>query len=67
MTDEMHAMVLTAPGAPLRLEPREDPVSEPGDVRAKIGACGVCRTECSFRPAGDGKHLGIFGFGAAEP
>jgi hypothetical protein len=22
MTDEMHAMVLTAPGAPLRLEPR---------------------------------------------
>jgi propanol-preferring alcohol dehydrogenase len=45
MTDEMHAMVLTAPGAPLRFEAREDPVPEPGDVRVKIGACGVCRTD----------------------
>jgi hypothetical protein len=24
MTDEMHAMVLTAPGAPLRLKPRRE-------------------------------------------
>jgi propanol-preferring alcohol dehydrogenase len=38
MTDEMHAMVLTAPGAPLRFEPREDPVSGPGDARVKVGA-----------------------------
>ncbi|NOJ50423.1 zinc-dependent alcohol dehydrogenase family protein [Bradyrhizobium archetypum] len=41
----MHAMVLTAPGAPLRLESREDPVPGPGDVRIKVGACAVCRTD----------------------
>ena len=41
----MHAMVLTAPGAPLRLESREDPVPGPGDVRVTVGACGVCRTD----------------------
>jgi alcohol dehydrogenase, propanol-preferring len=41
----MHAMVLTAPGAPLRLEQREDPVPGPGTVRVKVGACGVCRTD----------------------
>src|SRR4051794_3815542 len=45
MTDEMHAMVLSAPGAPLRFEPREEPVPGPGDVRVKVGACGVCRTD----------------------
>ena len=38
-------MVLSAPGAPLRFEPREDPVPGPGDVRVKVGACGVCRTD----------------------
>ena len=41
----MHAMVLTAPGAPLRFEPREDPVPGPGDVRVRVSACGVCRTD----------------------
>ncbi|MEH2555643.1 propanol-preferring alcohol dehydrogenase [Bradyrhizobium algeriense] len=41
----MLAMVLTAPGAPLRFESREDPVPGPGDVRVKVGACGVCRTD----------------------
>ena len=41
----MHAMVLTAPGAPLRLERRDDPEPEPGDVRIKVSACGVCRTD----------------------
>jgi alcohol dehydrogenase, propanol-preferring len=41
----MHAMVLSAPGAPLRFEPREDPVPGPGDVRVKVSACGVCRTD----------------------
>ena len=41
----MHAMVLTAPGAPLRFEQREDPVPGPGDVRVKVSACGVCRTD----------------------
>jgi alcohol dehydrogenase, propanol-preferring len=41
----MHAMVLTAPGAPLRLEAREDSAPGPGDVRVKVGACGACRTD----------------------
>src|SRR4051794_11644329 len=41
----MHAMVLSAPGAPLRFEPREDPVPGPGDVRVNVAACGVCRTD----------------------
>jgi D-arabinose 1-dehydrogenase-like Zn-dependent alcohol dehydrogenase len=41
----MHAMVLSAPGAPLRFELREDPVPRRGDVRVKVSACGVCRTD----------------------
>jgi propanol-preferring alcohol dehydrogenase len=41
----MHAMVLTAPGLPLRLESREDPVPGPGDVCVEVAACGVCRTD----------------------
>jgi alcohol dehydrogenase, propanol-preferring len=41
----MFAMVLTAPGAALRLEPREDPVPGPGEVRVRVSACGVCRTD----------------------
>ena len=41
----MHAMVLSAPGAPLRFESREDPMPGPGDVRVKVSACGVCRTD----------------------
>ena len=41
----MHAMVLTAPGAPLRFEQRNDPVPGPGAVRIAISACGVCRTD----------------------
>jgi hypothetical protein len=34
MTDEMHAMVLAAPGAPLRLEP----LRESNEVLAKLRA-----------------------------
>lgn len=41
----MHAMVLSAPGAALRFEAREDPVPGRGDVRVKVTACGVCRTD----------------------
>ena len=41
----MHAMVLTAPGAPLRFEQWEDPAPGPGAVRVKVSACGVCRTD----------------------
>ncbi len=38
-------MVLSAPGAPLQFEQREDPVPGRGEVRVKIAACGVCRTD----------------------
>jgi len=41
----MHAMVLTARGAPLTRQERPDPVPPPGHVRIKISACGVCRTD----------------------
>lgn len=38
-------MVLPAHGAPLRFEHREDPVPARGEVRIKVAACGVCRTD----------------------
>src|SRR5246127_3272285 len=41
----MHAMVLTARGAPLALQERPDPVPPPGHVRLRVSACGVCRTD----------------------
>lgn len=41
----MRAMVLTAPGAPLQCQDRDDPIPGPGGVRVKISACGVCRTD----------------------
>jgi len=41
----MRAMVLTAPGRRLELQERTDPEPGPCQVRVKIGACGVCRTD----------------------
>src|SRR5215831_4919027 len=41
----MYAMVLTARGRPLAGMERTDPRPGPGEVRVKIGACGVCRTD----------------------
>lgn len=41
----MHAMVLAAPGAPLRFELREDPAPGAGEVRVMVSACAVCRTD----------------------
>jgi propanol-preferring alcohol dehydrogenase len=41
----MHAMVLAARGAPLTLAERPDPIPGPGEVRVKVNACGVCRTD----------------------
>ncbi|MGJ4945855.1 zinc-dependent alcohol dehydrogenase family protein [Bradyrhizobium sp. HKCCYLS1011] len=41
----MHAMVLRTAGAPLKLEDRADPAPGPGEIRVKIRACGVCRTD----------------------
>ena len=41
----MRAMVLTAPGAPLRMQECEDRTPGVGQVRVKVSVCGVCRTD----------------------
>ncbi|KWV59914.1 alcohol dehydrogenase [Bradyrhizobium macuxiense] len=41
----MYAMVLAARDAPLVLQERPDPVPGPGEVRLRVSACGVCRTD----------------------
>ncbi len=45
MPEMMKAMLLDAPGLPLRLAdvPRPDPAA--GEIRVKVAACGVCRTD----------------------
>ena len=45
----MRAMLLAAPGTALReAEPRL-PELQPGEVRIRVGACGVCRTDLHIR------------------
>ena len=41
----MQAMVLDAPGQPLRLATLERPSPGPGEVLLRVRACGVCRTD----------------------
>lgn len=41
----MRAMVLTAPRKRLELHERADPEPGPRQVRVRVGACGVCRTD----------------------
>jgi alcohol dehydrogenase, propanol-preferring len=41
----MRAMVLSAPGTPLQMEQRVDQVPSEGQIRVKVSACGVCRTD----------------------
>lgn len=41
----MLAMVLRAVGATLVPEVRTDPVPGPGEVRIRVEACAVCRTD----------------------
>jgi len=41
----MFAMVLHAPGSPLRPEARADPNPGRGELRLRVLACGVCRTD----------------------
>jgi alcohol dehydrogenase, propanol-preferring len=41
----MRAMVLTQIGSPLRMEERPTPDPGPGDLRVRIEACAVCRTD----------------------
>jgi propanol-preferring alcohol dehydrogenase len=38
-------MVLEASGRPLQLQQRPDPQPGPGEIRLRIEACGVCRTD----------------------
>ncbi|MFD2189416.1 zinc-dependent alcohol dehydrogenase family protein [Pistricoccus aurantiacus] len=42
---KMRAMVLPAPGAPLEMRELPRPIPGPGQVRLKVQACGVCRTD----------------------
>ena len=41
----MRAMVLPGPRARLRMDERPDPVPGEGQIRVKVSACGVCRTD----------------------
>ncbi|MDX1540785.1 MAG: zinc-dependent alcohol dehydrogenase family protein, partial [Geminicoccaceae bacterium] len=41
----MQAMILERPGQPLRMVERPDPQPGPGEVRVRVGACAVCRTD----------------------
>jgi propanol-preferring alcohol dehydrogenase len=41
----MRAMALTAPGTPLQMQERADPLPGEGQIRVEISACGVCRTD----------------------
>ena len=41
----MHAMALHARGGPLILEKRPDPVPGAGEIRIRVEACAVCRTD----------------------
>ena len=41
----MHAMALHARGGPLILEKRPDPVPGAGEIRLRVEACAVCRTD----------------------
>ena len=42
-------MVLDAPGEPLRVVEREPPELRAGEVRVRVHACGVCRTDLHVR------------------
>lgn len=41
----MRAMMLEAPGKPLVMRERPDPLPAAGELRVRIEACGVCRTD----------------------
>ncbi|TGV94075.1 alcohol dehydrogenase, partial [Mesorhizobium sp. M2E.F.Ca.ET.154.01.1.1] len=41
----MKAMVLEKSGTPLHLVARPDPMPGPGEIRLKVEACAVCRTD----------------------
>jgi alcohol dehydrogenase, propanol-preferring len=41
----MRAMLLPGPRARLRMDQRPDPIPGDGQIRVKVSACGVCRTD----------------------
>jgi alcohol dehydrogenase, propanol-preferring len=41
----MRAMVLPGPRARLRMDERTDPIPGDGQIRVRVSACGVCRTD----------------------
>ena len=41
----MHAMVLKKVGTPLEWTELPDLLPGPGEIRVKVSACGVCRTD----------------------
>jgi propanol-preferring alcohol dehydrogenase len=45
----MRAAILEHQGEPLKLTELPDPQPGPGQVRLKVGACGVCRTDLHLR------------------
>jgi propanol-preferring alcohol dehydrogenase len=45
MTETMKAMTLRAPRTPLVMEERPLPAPGPGELRLRVEACGVCRTD----------------------
>jgi propanol-preferring alcohol dehydrogenase len=46
---DVHAQVLTAPGAPLEPAELPDPEPGPGQLRLRVAACAVCRTDLHLR------------------
>ena len=47
----MRAVVLDMPGTPLRVTTVPDPTPGPGQLRLKVSACAVCRTDLHLRDA----------------
>ena len=45
----MRAALLEAPGRPLRLADVPEPVAAPGQLKLRVEACGVCRTDLHLR------------------
>jgi alcohol dehydrogenase, propanol-preferring len=45
----MRAALLDAPGRPLRISDLAEPAPGPGQVRLRVHACGVCRTDLHLR------------------
>jgi alcohol dehydrogenase, propanol-preferring len=41
----LRAMTLNSPGSLLRLQGRDDPLPRAEEIRVKVSACGVCRTD----------------------